>query len=88
MAPVRGVNLADRLAALLVAHRDPTTLEWSKEALMPVPDDAIPADTPPWWLLKKKNAMFWNGFGRGDFGRFLIFTCHTLPAVASDLRAY
>src|SRR5207248_2989773 len=28
--------------------------------------------TPPWWLLKKKNAMFYNGFGRGDFGRFLM----------------
>jgi hypothetical protein len=23
---------------------------------------------PPWWLLKKKHAMFYNGFGRGDFG--------------------
>lgn len=72
VAPVRGVNLADRLAALLVAHRDPTTLKWSKDALMSVPDEAAPADTPPWWLLKKKNAMFWNGFGRGDFGRFLM----------------
>lgn len=72
VAPVRGVNMADRLAALLVAHRDPTTLKWSKEALMSVPDEAAPADTPPWWLLKKKNAMFWNGFGRGDFGRFLM----------------
>lgn len=72
VAPVRGVNLADRIAALLVAHRDPATLKWSKEALMPVPDEAVPADTPPWWLLKKKNAMFWNGFGRGDFGRFLM----------------
>jgi len=27
---------------------------------------------PAWWLLKKKNAMFYNGFGRGDFGRFLM----------------
>ncbi|MEO6915904.1 MAG: hypothetical protein ABI151_09880, partial [Chitinophagaceae bacterium] len=25
-----------------------------------------------WWLLKKKNAMFYTGFGRGDFGRFLM----------------
>ena len=25
---VRGVNAADRLATLLVAHRDPETLEW------------------------------------------------------------
>lgn len=72
VAPVRGVNLADRLASLLVAHRDPVTLKWSDTALLPIPDEAIPSDTPPWWLLKKKNAMFWNGFGRGDFGRFLM----------------
>ena len=37
-----------------------------------IPDEVIPTDTPPWWLLKKKNAMFYNGFGRGDFGRFLM----------------
>jgi len=69
---VRGVNSADRLADLLVAHRDPGTLRWSDEPLIDVAGGVIPTDTPPWWLLKKKNAMFYNGFGRGDFGRFLM----------------
>lgn len=69
---VRGVNTADRLAALLVAHRDRNTFKWSDEALLDVPDQVIPSDVPPWWLLKKKHAMFYNGFGRGDFGRFLM----------------
>lgn len=69
---VRGVNSADRLAAVLVAHRDPETFEWLEEAQLEIPGDVIPTDTPPWWLLKKKNAMFYNGFGRGDFGRFLM----------------
>lgn len=69
---VRGVNAADRLAALLVAHRDPQTFRWSDQALMEIPDRIIPTDTPPWWWLKKKHAMFYNGFGRGDFGRFLM----------------
>jgi len=70
---VRGVNSADRLADLLVAHRDPNTLRWSDSSLMAAPpDQVIPSDTPPWWLLKKKHAMFYNGFGRGDFGRFLM----------------
>jgi mono/diheme cytochrome c family protein len=69
---VRGVNSADRLADLLVAHRDPATLRWSDEPLIDVAGGVIPTDTPPWWLLKKKNAMFYNGFGRGDFGRFLM----------------
>ena len=71
-APVKGVNVADRLAALLVSHRAPTSFNWSDEAALDVPADLIPSDTPPWWLLKKKNAMFYNGFGRGDFGRFLM----------------
>ncbi len=69
---VIGVNAADRLAAVLVAHRDPVTLEWSDKPLMEIPKQVIPSDVPPWWLLKKKNAMFYNGFGRGDFGRFLM----------------
>ncbi len=68
----KGVNLADVLAALLVAHRDPKTFQWSDEQLMPLPTENIPTDVPAWWLLKKKNAMFYNGFGRGDFGRFLM----------------
>jgi mono/diheme cytochrome c family protein len=72
IADVRGVNLADHLAALLVAHRDPATFKWSDSALMTRTHAAIPTDTPAWWLLKKKNAMFYNGFGRGDFGRFLM----------------
>ena len=71
-APVRGVNVADRLAYLLVAHRAPGTLTWSNEATLKIPEELVPTDTPPWWLLKKKNAMFYNGFGRGDFGRFLM----------------
>jgi Cytochrome c len=71
-ADVKGVNIADRLAAILVAHRDPISFKWNNEAQMPIPNQTIPTDTPPWWLLKKKNAMFYNGFGRGDFGRFLM----------------
>jgi hypothetical protein len=69
---VQGVNPADRLAAVLAAHRDPVTFKWSKKALLEIPDQVIPTDVPAWWLLKKKNAMFYNGFGRGDFGRFLM----------------
>ncbi len=69
---VRGVNAADRLAAVLVAHRDPVTLRWSDSAHMEIPKEVIPSDVPAWWLLRKKNAMFYNGFGRGDFGRFLM----------------
>ncbi len=71
-AHVKGVNMADRLAAVLAAHRDPVTFAWNEKPQLDIPEEAIPSDTPPWWLLKKKNAMFYNGFGRGDFGRFLM----------------
>ncbi len=69
---VRGVNSADRLAALLAAHRDRNTFRWSEKPLLDVPTEVIPTDVPAWWMLKKKHAMFYNGFGRGDFSRFLM----------------
>ncbi len=69
---VKGVNMADRLAAVLAAHRDPVTFKWNGGKSLSIPLQAIPTDTPPWWWLKKKNAMFYSGFGRGDFGRFLM----------------
>ena len=72
VAPIKGVNTADHLAYLLVSYRDPQTLKWSDTNLLPLPPAIVPTDVPAWWLLKKKHAMFYNGFGRGDFGRFLM----------------
>lgn len=69
---VRGVNVADKLAAVLAAHRDPQTLAWIDIASITIPDEVIPTDVPAWWLLKKKNAMFFNGMGRGDYSRYLM----------------
>ncbi|WP_207515506.1 c-type cytochrome [Longitalea luteola] len=95
---IRGVNAADRLAAVLVAHRDPVTFKWNPEAQLEIPEGVIPSDVPPWWLLKKKNAMFYNGFGRGDFGRFLMASnlltvndtaeSHEVDTHMPDLLAY
>ena len=69
---VQGLNPADRLTFVLSAHRDPVTLAWSDTPLYPLPEPAgyvVPTDVPAWWLLKKKNAMFYTGLGRGDFAR-------------------
>lgn len=68
----RGVNAADRLAAVLAAHRDPVTFKWNSKPLLSIPEEVVPTDVPAWWLLKRKNAMFYNGFGRGDFSKFLM----------------
>lgn len=65
----RGVNPADKIFAVLSAHRDPTTLEWSETPLFELPREVVPTDVPAWWLMKKKHALYYNGLGRGDFGR-------------------
>jgi mono/diheme cytochrome c family protein len=83
---VRGVNSADRLADLLVAHRDPETLRWKAAPVIDVAGSVVPTDTPPWWLLKKKHAMFYNGFGRGDFGRFLMASNLLTVSDSSEAR--
>lgn len=71
---VRGVNAADRLATLLVAHRDPVTLKWTDTPILEIPKEVIPTDVPAWWMMRKKNAMFYNGFGRGDFAQFMMLS--------------
>ena len=72
VAASKGVNIADRLTAVLAAHRDPASFMWSDKPLLKIPNEVIPTDVPPWWLLKKKNGMFYSGFGRGNFARFLM----------------
>lgn len=88
---VRGVNPADKLAAVLAAHRDPVTLRWTDKPLIDIPTETIPTDVPAWWLLKKKNAMFYTGFGRGDFTRFLMMSnllTVSDTAEAADVRSH
>ncbi len=68
----RGVNPADKITEVLIAYRDKTTLEWNDNATQMITPEVIPTDVPAWWLLKKKNAMFYTGVGRGSFTRFLM----------------
>ncbi len=68
-----GVNPADSFTAVLFAHRDPTTLAWSNDPLIPLPPQVvIPVDVPPWWRMSKKHAMFYNASGRGDHARIMM----------------
>jgi mono/diheme cytochrome c family protein len=65
-----GVNPGDNLAAILLSHRDPTTLAWSDTPLIDVPPKiGVPVDVPPWWRMAKKNSMFYVDAGRGDHAR-------------------
>ncbi len=64
-----GSNSADKLAAVLASHRNREDLTWVDDPKIALPDEVIPTDVPAWWLLKKKNAMFYTGVGRGDYAR-------------------
>jgi mono/diheme cytochrome c family protein len=84
---VIGTNPAVKLAYVLAAHRDPETLAWNKEPLMPLPpaDEIIPSDVPALWLMKKKHALYHNGMGRGDFARSMMAA--SLMTLRSDEEA-
>lgn len=87
-----GVNPADNLAAILFAHRDRETLAWSSEPLLePPPTDPVPVDVPPWWRMKKKNAMFYSSSGRGDHARIMMTTstlCIDSVEEAAEIDSY
>jgi cytochrome c5 len=68
-----GTNPADSFTAALMAHRDPATLAWSPQPLLPLPPPiVVPVDVPPWWRMSKKHAMFYNASGRGDHARIMM----------------
>lgn len=69
LTQVRGVNPADKIFAALSAHRDANSLAWLDQPQFPIPTEVIPTDVPAWWIMKKKNALYYNGLGQGDFGR-------------------
>ncbi len=94
-----GVNPADNLAAVLAAHREPETLAWSDEPLRPLPPrQPVPVDVPAWWLLRKKNALFHTGLGRGDHARLMMSSsmlctdsveeAERIDGYFNDVRAY
>ncbi|MDP2316529.1 MAG: hypothetical protein Q8P41_26790 [Pseudomonadota bacterium] len=94
-----GMNRGDALIAVFAAHRDPATLAWADPPVMPLPPaPPVPHDVPPWWGMKKKNAMFANTAVRGDFSNFVLneaLMCMESPeeaeamfAYAADVRAY
>ncbi len=87
-----GVNPADNLAAVLFAHRDPDTLEWSDEPRFELPPRVVvPVDVPPWWRMAKKHAMFYVAAGRGDHARIMMTAstlCVETVEEAREIDAY
>lgn len=94
-----GVNPAVNLTWALFAHRDPRTLAWSDQPLIaPPPRQPLPVSVPPWWRMKKKNAMFHTAAGRGDHARAMILAstlctdsvaeARAIDSYAPDIRAF
>lgn len=96
---VAGVNPAVNLTYAVFAHRDPKTLQWSRRPLIAPPSKEFPpVDMPPWWRMKKKNSMFYNGELAGDVHRVMMLAsslcvestadAETLDAPFKDVEAY
>lgn len=69
--PFKGVTPAFRFEELAASARDPETLEWADEHVYEPNPHTFASDVPPWWHLKKKNALYYNAIGRGDFATLL-----------------
>ncbi len=67
-----GINPAFRLAEGCMRHRDPSDLTYVEEPQWDMIDYTIATDVPPLWHVRKKNALYYNGIGRGDFTKLLF----------------
>lgn len=72
--PTRGLNPAFRFEEIAAAHRNPADLSWRTVpgfAYSPKPEPGHWSDVPPWWGVRKKTALYYNGMGRGDPARLI-----------------
>ena len=69
--PFYGINPAMSLEEAAVSRRNPETLEWQSNAYFEKSPITIGSDVPPWWHVKKKNALYYNAVGRGDFAKLV-----------------
>ncbi|MEO1534384.1 MAG: c-type cytochrome [Planctomycetota bacterium] len=69
--PFRGPNPAFMLEEITAARRDPETLRRVDEAVFQRSTPAVASDVPPLWNLRKKNRLYYNGMGQGDFARLI-----------------
>ena len=73
--PFYGINPAMSLEEAAVSRRDPQTLEWQSSPYFEISPMTVGSDVPPWWHVKKKNALYYNAVGRGDFAKLVMQIC-------------
>ncbi|MEZ4825199.1 MAG: c-type cytochrome [Bacteroidia bacterium] len=69
---IQGVNAAFRLEEACVAYRNPDDLSYREKPAFRLNGFDIGSDVPPLWNVKKKNALYYNAMGRGDFTKLLM----------------
>ncbi len=69
--PFKGINPAFRIEETAAAHRNPIDLTWSDTLSFQYLPYVIASDTPPWWHVKKKHGLYYNGMGRGAFSKMM-----------------
>lgn len=67
-----GANPAFRLAEACMRHRNPSDLTYRAAPNYDMMGYTIATDVPPLWHVRKKNALYYNGIGRGDFTKLLF----------------
>ncbi len=83
---VQGVNPADKIFAALSGFRKSDNLIWLNTPQYTLPNEVIPTDVPAWWLMKKKNALYYDGLGKGDFARLSMATALVTMTDSSEAR--
>jgi len=73
VTPFKGVNPAFRLEEAYIMRRNPDDLTLKEGSNYEMDKRyTLASDVPPWWHLKKKNGLYYNGMGRGDYTKLLM----------------
>ncbi|MEN0061655.1 MAG: hypothetical protein AAGA48_05860 [Myxococcota bacterium] len=72
ITPFAGVNPAFSLERAAAAHREPDTLRWLDTPSYEIPATPIWSDTPPLWHAKRRDSLYWTGFGLGQRERLIL----------------
>lgn len=70
--PNPGTNPAFRLEEAVTAYRHREDLTYKDKKNFWLEKPSIGSDVPPLWNVKKKEALYYTGLGRGDFTKLLM----------------
>lgn len=66
------VNPAFRLEESCMQNLSPVDLSYKETPNFVINPNTVPSDTPPLWNIKYKDALYFNGMGRGSFEKLIL----------------